>query len=30
LDEIFEAYVVGRRGDVVLEAKTQAELQPLT
>jgi ABC-2 type transport system ATP-binding protein len=30
LDEIFEAYVVGRRGDAVVDvAKPQAELQPL-
>ena len=30
LDEIFEAYVVGRRGDATGEAKTQAALQPQT
>jgi ABC-2 type transport system ATP-binding protein len=30
LDEIFEAYVVGRRDDTVTSAKPQAELQPLT
>jgi ABC-2 type transport system ATP-binding protein len=28
LDEIFEAYVVGHRGDATGEAKTQAALQP--
>ena len=28
LDEIFEAYVVGRRDDDAVAAKTQAELQP--
>jgi len=30
LDEIFEAYVVGRRGDAVEEAKPQAEFQATT
>jgi hypothetical protein len=31
LDEIFEAYVAGRRGDAAAEvAKPLAELQPLT
>jgi ABC-2 type transport system ATP-binding protein len=30
LDEIFEAYVVGRRGDTVESAKPQAEFQPLS
>jgi ABC-2 type transport system ATP-binding protein len=30
LDEIFEAYVVGRRDDPATEAKPQAELQPLS
>jgi ABC-2 type transport system ATP-binding protein len=30
LDEIFEAYVVGRRGDASAEAKPQAELQPVS
>jgi ABC-2 type transport system ATP-binding protein len=30
LDEIFEAYVVGQRGDETADAKTQPELQPLT
>lgn len=29
LDEIFEAYVVGRRDEPLAEAKPQAELQPL-
>jgi ABC-2 type transport system ATP-binding protein len=29
LDEIFEAYVVGRRGDPAASAKPQAEFQPL-
>ncbi len=28
LDEIFEAYVVGRRSDPTTEAKAQAVLQP--
>jgi ABC-2 type transport system ATP-binding protein len=30
LDEIFEAYVVGRRDDPATEAQPQAELQPLS
>jgi len=30
LDEIFEAYVVGRRDEPAAEAKPQAELQPLS